>query len=85
MLLFLSPTGSVLTTAPTRTLFERLKSPNLVAELDAQRTPVVRLPNFLSTEEQARLHEVAREVQREQHARRGLLWWADARLFLVLK
>ena len=65
MLLFLSPTGSVVTTAPTRTLFERLKSPNLVAELDAQRTPVVRLPDFLSADEQARLHEVAREVQRE--------------------
>ena len=65
MLLFLSPTGSVVTTAPSRTLFERLKSPNLVAELDAQRTPVVRLPNFLSADEQARLHEVARAVQRE--------------------
>ena len=61
MLLFLSPTGSVVTTAPSRTLFERLKSPNLVAELDAQRTPVVRLQNFLSAEEQARLHENRRE------------------------
>ena len=53
MLLFLSPTGSVITTAPSRTLFERLKSPNLVAELDAQRTPVVRLPDFLSADDES--------------------------------
>ena len=63
-------TGS--TTESGRNMWDRLSSPDLVPWEDAQRTPAVRLPNFLSEYEQEQLHELAIATRETGGAHHGL-------------
>jgi len=67
-----SAAATVAPPTATRTLFERLSTPNLVPEVWAQRTPVVRLPGFLNEEDMQSIHELAFAVRAEQGKWHGL-------------
>jgi len=67
---------------PRRGLLERLAEPHLVPFAEAQRSPVVRLPGFLSEREHEQLHALAAAVRADAGAWEGLATGAWKTTFL---